>query len=531
MNNIKLLLKYTLINSLGINKLKKKKNGEERSIGLGLMIGLIYLAIFAFVTLYMFMFIEIYKEIGTPDEIFFLIITISSLICFITTISKANVYIFRTKDYDFLMSLPIRPVAIVTTKLLSLYIYNLLFVFTLFASCDVAYLISVGGNIRFVLLSIPALLIVPLFPMAISSFIAFLLGFIPLKQKTKNFASMLLYILLFTALMITYFMSMTSPEEGGLGVYNEIGSKYFLGMWLYDGMLNLNIVSLLLFFGISIGSAIIFVMIVGHFFLAVNGKLSNSKTKSNYKLQEEKYEKKGEVKAIFQKEFSSLINAPSVLIQIASGPIMSLVMSIMMPIVLTGNFDEAGINASSDLMLFILGAFSIFTITLVTSTASSISLEGKSFWIIKSSPVQTKNVFWGKSLVNILFTVPVAIINVVIIEIFFKGNIILAVIVALMVVSFTLFSTFLGLLLNVKFPKFDYDNPVKAVKQGKAMLYNMLIDFLVTIIVAIVAFVAITYINIMAAAIIICAIGLILSYIIYHILFTKGIKIYDNIAA
>ena len=531
MNSIKLLLKYTLINSLGINKLKKKKNGEQRNIGLGLMVGLIYLAIFAFVTLYMFMFIEIYKEVGTPDEIFFLITTISSIICFITTISKANVYIFRTKDYDFLMSLPIRPATIVTTKLLSLYIYNLLFVFTLFASCDVAYLISVGGNFRFVLLSIPALLIVPLFPMAVSSFIAFLLGFIPLKQKTKNFASMFLYILLFTALMITYFMSMTSPEGNGLGIYTIIGSKYFLGMWLYNGMANLDIVGLLLFSGVSIGSAVFFVLIVGRFFLTINGKLSNSKTKSNYKLQEEKYEKKGEVKTIFQKELRSLINAPSVLIQIASGPIMSLIMAIMMPIILKQNFEQAGTSISSDLMLFILGAFSIFTITLVTSTASSISLEGKSFWIIKSSPVQTKNVFWGKCLVNILFTVPVAIADVVVIEVLFKENVILAVLVGLMVVSFTLFSTFLGLLLNVKFPKFDYDNPVKAVKQGKAMLYNMLIDFLVTIIVAIIAFVAIYFINVMVASIIIAALGLVLAFIIYQILFTKGIKIYENIAA
>ena len=534
MNNLKTLLKYTLINSLGINKLTKKKNGESRGIGLGLAASLIYLLIFAFVTLYMFIFVMMYKELGDAKSIYLLIITVSSLICFITTISKANTYIFRTKDYDFLMSLPIKSSTIIVTKLLSLYLYNLLFVVTLFLSVDIAYIIGAGFDAGLILLSIPAMLIIPFFPMTVSSFIAFLLGFIPLKQKTKNLLSMLLYIIMFGGFMAIYFYGMSSNQGNAVAVYDVLGEYYFLGKWLFDGMANLNVVHLLLFLGISVGSFLIFVIIVGRFFLAINGMMSGNRVKSNYKLQNEKYEKKGEVKTIFQKEVRSLLNYPQVLIQIASGPIMSIVMAVMMPIVILQNsdisFGELGLD-DGNLLMLIVGAFMIFTLTLVSSTASSISLEGKSFWIIKCSPVKTTNIFWGKCLVNIILTIPIAIIDIIIIEIFFKANIIITILVFIMIVGYVLFTTFMGLVFNLLAPKFDYDNPVKAVKQGKPVLYTMLMDFGIIIVTGILLVVANMFGGIYASAIAGAVLGIVFCIISYFILFKKGPQLYDKISA
>ena len=534
MNNLKTLLKYTLINNLGINKLIKKRNGESRGIGLGLGVALIYLLIFAFVTLYMFLFVMMYQELGDAKNLYLLIITVSSLICFITTISKANTYIFRTKDYDFLMSLPIKSSTIIITKLLSLYLYNLLFVFTLIFATDIAYIIGAGFDAGLILISIPAILIIPFFPMTISSFIAFLLGFIPLKQKTKNLLSMLLYVIMFGGFMAIYFYGMTSAEGNAIAVYDVIGEYYFMGKWLFNGMANLNIIHLLLFLGVSFASFTLFVIIVGRFFLTINGMMSKNKAKSNYKLQNEKYEKKGEVKTIFQKEIRSLLNYPQVLIQIASGPIMSIIMAVMMPIIIlrnsNGSIGELDLE-NGNLMLLLVGAFMIFTLTIVSSTSSSISLEGKSFWIIKSSPVKTTNIFWGKCLVNIVLTVPIALIDMIIIEFFFKGSIIIAILVFIMTTGFLLFTTFMGLVFNLLAPKFDYDNPVKAVKQGKPVLYTMLMDFGVIIVTGILLVLTYIYGGIYVSATVGAILSVILGIISYLILFKKGVIIYDKLSA
>ena len=127
MNNFFTLLKYSLLDSFKLNKLKKKNS----KIRLEFLVALIYTLILAFVTLYMVAYIKLFKEIGNAEFIFLFAIIISSIITIVSTITKANVYIFRSKDYETLISLPIKPSVIVATKIVNLYILNFLFVFTI----------------------------------------------------------------------------------------------------------------------------------------------------------------------------------------------------------------------------------------------------------------------------------------------------------------------------------------------------------------------------------------------------------------
>ena len=99
MNNFFTLLKYSFIESFKLNKLKKKQKGLK----LEYLVALIYLLIFAFVTLYMYIFMDMFNMAGAPEFIFLFAIVISSFITLISTITKANVYIFKTKDYELLM--------------------------------------------------------------------------------------------------------------------------------------------------------------------------------------------------------------------------------------------------------------------------------------------------------------------------------------------------------------------------------------------------------------------------------------------
>ena len=532
MNNFKILLKYTLINNLGLNKLQKKKNGQSRNTGLGVLITIILLAILAVVTLYMFMFTEMFALAGDASLVFLFIYFVGSLLCFITTISKANVYIFRTKDYDFLMSLPIKPSLIITTKLISLYLYNLLFVVVIVLGTDIAYTILAGFSAKFLIATIPAILLIPLFPMMVSSFLSFLLGFIPLKQKVKNFISTLLYVAIIVGIGLIYFLSMSDDPTGVIGVYTKMGRFYFMSNWLYEGVNNLDIVKILLFVGISILSALVFVVVVSRFFLVLNGRMNNYKTNTNYKLSNEKFSKSGDVKAIFVKDIRSLFNYPSVLVQVASGPLLSLVLAISMMFMMKNRISvEGGTTIDPNTMLLIAGMMAGMMLTMVATTSSTISLEGKSFWILKSAPIKTKNVFIAKCLVNIIFTVPFAIIDVVIIALLAKSDLLISALVLVLLVCYILFATFLGLNLNISNPKFDYDNPVKAVKQGKAVLFTMLIDMGVTILLALSMVLMGAFVGLIYAALVGVVITVILAVISGYVLFTSSIIKYNKLSA
>ena len=89
----------------------------------------------------------------------------------------------------------------------------------------------------------------------------------------------------------------------------------------------------------------------------------------------------------------------------------------------------------------------------------------------------------------------------------------------------------MGLLFNLLAPKFDYDNPVKAVKQGKPVIYTMLVDFGVIIVTAILLILANMVGGIYASVVCGALLGIILCIISYFILFKKGITLYDKLAA
>lgn len=537
MNNFFTLLKYSLIDSFKLNKLKKKNNKFK----LEYLVALIYLLVFGFVTLYMFVFTELFNEANAPDFIFLFAIVISALITFISTLTKANVYIFKTKDYELLMALPIKSSVIVACKIVSLYILNFVFTFTICAAVDISYFIVCGFDLRILLLSLLIIILLPLFPTVLSSFVAFLLGFIPLKQKTKNILSTILYVVMTVILMSSYFMMLDVTDEqfiASIGeMYQKIGKLYFLGFWAYEAIFTKDIIKLLLYILISIGSFIIYIILVGKFFKKFNGLLDNHKTKSNYNILDEKYDNsKGEIITLFQKELRMYIGFPAYILNTIVGPILSIVTAVMfalqydnIKVTIEYLFESLNIQINENIFVLLMAFVNVLFVSLVTTTASSISLEGKSIWILKTSPLKTSSIFWAKILLNLLINIPVIIINMIICGIVVKANIFITIGAMIIPIAYSFVGAFLGLYFNLLKPNFNYDNPIKPIKQDLPVLFSMLLSFVITLFGFGTMFGLIMILDLNFVLIIEIVIALFMMIISLIILFKKGTKKYESL--
>ena len=105
-------------------------------------------------------------------------------------VTKSNSYLFRMKDYNFLVTMPIKNSTIIISKLttlifeavaLSLLIGTPTMVVYYIYAPSVSSLYWVYGFIMFICL--------PLIPLVISSFLSFLFGFIPINSRVKNIIS------------------------------------------------------------------------------------------------------------------------------------------------------------------------------------------------------------------------------------------------------------------------------------------------------------------------------------------------------
>ena len=112
-------------------------------------------------------------------------------------------------------------------------------------------------------------------------------------------------------------------------------------------------------------------------------------------------------------------------------------------------------------------------------SASSVSMEGSSFWIVKTSPVSFKKLFSVKILFNAVFYTVFSVISVLVIGLVYKLDIMQVAVRLLNLLSIVAFASVLGVFFNVLFPVLKWENPNKPVKQSLAVFLCLLTSFLV----------------------------------------------------
>ena len=115
-------------------------------------------------------------------------------------------------------------------------------------------------------------------------------------------------------------------------------------------------------------------------------------------------------------------------------------------------------------------------------TNSVISLEGKNINILKSLPVSTKTILLSKIYSGLVLTTPVFIVGDIFLFIKFKLNILEMILLLMISVLVPLISHFIGLIVNLKFPKLDAENSTEVVKQSTSSFISVIIGMILLLI-------------------------------------------------
>ena len=125
-----------------------------------------------------------------------------------------------------------------------------------------------------------------------------------------------------------------------------------------------------------------------------------------------------------------------------------------------------------DIAAVAAGALCLCT-SMVINSAPSVSLEGKSVWLAQSLPVSGGTVLAAKAYAHILVSAPFFLLSSVLCAVAGQSGGLETVGLLLLPFSATVFCAFLGVTLNIIFPKLDWVNEVYAVKNGLAVVLTM----------------------------------------------------------
>lgn len=488
LTQIKLLTRLELCNLYGLNVLRfsKDKKSRQKTLGLTALWILLLVMLIGYVGGLAYGLIYLGLEEAVPAYL----ITLSGLLVFFFGMLKAGSVIFRKEGFDILRALPLRPGAIAVSRLLRMYAENLLMTLAVLLPGIGVYIWNVRPNAGFYLTVFLGIWITPLIPMAASILLGALITGISSRMRHKSLISAGLSVLF--VLGVLYGSSRLSAVEGSidpemlrdlsLSIMTLLEKVYPPAVWIGRAMIHGDVPGALACVVLSLAVFGAVAAAVALSFQKISQNLYSNFAKHDYRMGKLKADSLlcSLCKRELRRYFSSSIYVTNTII----GPVMGCVLSAALLISgtdLIKEFLPLPIDVEGIVPFVISGVFCT-----MTATATSISMEGKNWWILKSLPLTTKNILDGKILMNLLLLLPFYLLSELILIFALKpgaGELLWLVLIPAVII---LFSCVYGIAVNLRFPVLEWESEVHIVKQSASAVLGGMGGLILSILCAVI---------------------------------------------
>lgn len=477
MSNLVLLLKTDLIRTFKLNKLKK--SNRFKSILTALLIVFIAVYIFFAMGSYTYLGIKYFQQYGLEKYVLPIVYFLCGFTIFYTTIYRAKSYLFNADDTLFAM--PIKPSTILTSRVITLICLSYFVSTIIFVPAAITYGYMLKLGVSYYIFAFLGFLFMPFVPNILGSIFGYFIGYVTSKMGNKRiFETILTYI----AVLLVMFVSFNVPNIASKfinnvdvinNVLNNVGFliKSFMKM-----VTEYSLSDLLIYFVTNIVSVVIFVILFQSSYTKILQSLKVERTKA--KFIEKEHKNKGIVSTLLTREFRTYMSIPIYILNTSFGIIIVLFASIAALfydkdiIFKMANVSNGSLSTYAMILLMVA-----FCTTMSNTAACSISIEGKNFWILKSMPIKTNDIFLSKILLNILVVFPLTAVAIVLFSISFKLTIIQIITTTLLALGINISCSLFGLILNLKFPRLDFISYTQVVKQSLSSFLGIMVPLFV----------------------------------------------------
>lgn len=524
---IKYLIKNRLRSALGA-MVGKGKGGSVKKASAARIVGFTILYAYVIGTflflsaIFSFLLGSILIPSGASWLYFFVFMIASFSIVFIFSIFETKSELFECKDNDLLLSMPIKPKDIVISRIFVVLIYNYIEEFIIMLPCIVSYAIFSRGDIVGILGAFVVSLLLPLFATALASGVGYIVVVISKKLKKNSFVTLAFSVFFLLIYMFGYSALMENADSFFEGSFEVVPSDlpliYFIGSAAKFAPVSFICIAVL-----SIGSSLLAYYIISKSYIKL---VTDNKGEKRAVYKEEKLKSNSALFALTCKELKRFFSSATYMLNTGIGLIFEIILAVF-AIVKRDELLEAVNMLSSeiphasagDIIAPLMIAAVVFVGGLSSISSCALSLEGKNLWVLKTLPVRERDVMLSKVLPHIIVSLPPTLISSVLLMIASSSPIKYFPFFVLTPVAATVFSAFLGLVINVAFPKFEYDNEAQPVKQSLSVFLVMIIQMLVGVAVFVITFIlallSLGFIASLAVLLMFCVLSVIFGVILF----------------
>lgn len=476
------ILKATTAGDMNIFNFDRNKSMSTfkkiRNIIIGILLSV--LIIFSF-SQYAYLFAEPLSKVGLTYVMLSMYIVITSVIVFMEGIYKSQGILFDSKDNDFLFSMPIKRKTIFAVRFVKLLLFQYIFDIIIMVPAFGIYAYFENPGYIFYIMSFIMLVLIPIIPTILACIIGYVIKAVSSIFRKRNIIQILLSLiftmgLLLFSFQLQDFLSNIAQKAQSI---NGIISKIYYPAGLYISNMNtINIKELGILLAINIIPFILYIYLFSLVYFKIISKLSEITSKSNYNLKNKIFKSNSKLKALIKKELKRYFSSPIYILNTGFGLVMIIIFAISISINFetTLNFFTKGqqipftIEQIRSIFPKFYMMFLLFAISTVAITASSISLEGKTFELTKSLPVKTKTILLSKILSSNIISMPIILLSTIIVIVRLKFGIFDSIIALLISLILPNVIALLGLIINLIFPLLNAKSDTVVVKQSLSSL-------------------------------------------------------------
>ena len=545
MNKIVSLTKVLIKNSFQkYNENNKNKNIVGKVI-LYILLGAYLMGIFAFLSYGLISTLKQANQESMFIGIFLLGLALLTIIQSI--ISATNVFYF-SKDIEYILPLPLKPKEILISKLnvilITEYIMEIIFAVT---PITIYGIITLQGPM-FYIISLLVLIVFPIIPILIATFIIMIIMSFSKRFKNKDrFRLIAPLIGIILAVIMSFSLSGTTnySEEDLLNSLKQANSMVEMVSDnlpiikpAINAIVNSSFVEFLKLLGITLILYIVFILIGNKiYFRGVIGNLSSG-TKKGKEVKLKKIKTNSIGKSYIIKEFKVLLKKPIFFIQ-------CVLPSVLMPIIFLGifivtlntnNSQEALNEFKSVLVIYIetpiglaiIISFTEFLTSMLYVAPTVISRDGQNAIFMKYIPISYYKQLIYKGIPNIFFGTITSTIVIAFIYILAKPSLLFLLTVFIINLILLILQTLLMELVDLRKPKLEWTTEYAVVKQNLNLLWPVVLNLLEIGIILIIS-ILLNFTNYLLTAIILIVIHIIITYFVNKYMYKNQNELFNKI--
>lgn len=448
--------------------------------------------------------------------------------------SVFNTYsgLYLSKDNDLLLSMPIPVRSILISRLSGVYLMGLMYSGVVILPAVIVYWVLVSISPLVVLGTLLLVVLVSLIVLLLSCILGWCVARISTKLKNKSFITVALS-LIFLGLYYVVFYRIEDIIQNlvqNVVLYGEKVRHSAYPLYLF-GKVGEGDIAAMLVYTVAVGLlCVLTYRVLSRSFIRI-ATTKAAASKAVYK--EKKAHRRSVISAVLHKEFGRFTSSPNYMLNCGLGSVFILVIGGFA--IVKGEMFRVLVcelfGSSSGTEILLVGGAVVICLAAAMNdmVVPSVSLEGKSIWILQSLPVKAWDVMRAKLLVQLLVTgIPVVISDICLVAAF-GGDALQIVAVFLLTLLYTLFIALFGLLLGLKRVNLTWTNELAPIKQNLGVMISLFGGMAVAIVTGVVYVIAGWQIGASAYLYLAALVFAVLSVVLYRWLKKKGTAVFAEL--